>query len=85
MATEKFVIAAAHVGVWREMVEGPDVYLVSGNDNWTYCYGATAPTDPEIDGHACRATEAVRAAPLEGERFWVRALRPMRFSLTPEA
>lgn len=81
---DSFAVSITTTGQWQELLTGAGQWLVTGNDNYDYAWSAAAP-DATIPGHFRLARQDLVAAVLAGERFWVRALRPMRLTVTASA
>ena len=71
------------LGAWQPLLSTMGAWLVTSDDNYAFCWGTAAPADA-IPGHFEMARRNIRVECLAGETFYVRVLRPTRFTVTPE-
>lgn len=81
---DSFAASITTTGQWQELLSGTGKWLVTGNDNYDYAWSAAPPAEA-IPGHFRLARQDLVVVVLEGEKFWVRALRPMRLTVTADA
>jgi predicted secreted protein len=79
---DSFAVSIDAPGQWQELLAGAGKWLVTGNDN--YAWSAASPAEA-IPGHFRLARQDLVVVVLEGEKLWVRALRPMRLTVTADA
>jgi hypothetical protein len=71
-------------GAWSPALTGPGTWLVTGNDNFDYCWAEAAPS-AALPGHFRLARVDLVVRLLSGEQLYVRAQRPMTLTATAEA
>lgn len=76
-------IVVATVGSWQPVLTGPGIWLVTGNDNFDYCWAESAPSEA-LPGHFRFARSDLVMRVLAGEQLFIRAQRPMVLTVTPD-